>query len=351
MSAATGLRRRGLALATIALACAGGAGGYAWWSAQRGASAAATPLVLRPLAALPDPASGTRALVFRSTALGPSYGRVSLASPDGSAGERAFAALACERVHAAGGRGVCLQAERKVVTTYHAVLFDRALQPRQRFDLPGPPSRARMSPDGRRAAWTVFIAGHSYANTDFTTRTSIVDAESGTMMAEDLEAFTVTRDGAPFRRSDFNFWGVTFAADGNRFYATLGTGGEFLLVEADLAARTMRVLHAGIECPSLSPDGRRIAFKRREVAGGSGRLRWGLGLLDLASGAVTVLDKETRSVDDQVEWLDDGQLVYGLPDEDPAAGGAPNLWSIAVDGRSAPVLRLARAWSPAVLGR
>ena len=40
----------------------------------------------------------------------------------------------------------------------------------------------------------------------------------------DLESFAVTRDGKAIHAVDFNFWGVTFTRDANRFYATLGTG-------------------------------------------------------------------------------------------------------------------------------
>jgi hypothetical protein len=38
----------------------------------------------------------------------------------------------------------------------------------------------------------------------------------------DLEQFTVSRDDQAFANRDFNFWGVTFAADGNRFFRRCG---------------------------------------------------------------------------------------------------------------------------------
>ena len=53
-----------------------------------------------------------------------------------------------------------------------------------------------------------------------------------------------------------------------------------------------------VECPSLSPDETRVAFKRRQGD------NWRLHVLDLDTGREYPL-AETRSVDDQVEWLDD----------------------------------------------
>ena len=63
------------------------------------------------------------------------------------------------------------------------------------------------------------------------------------------------------------------------------------------------------ECPSLSPDGTRVAYKKR---GDRATGEWRLAVLDLATGKETLL-AERRSVDDQVEWLDDDRILYGLP--------------------------------------
>ena len=60
----------------------------------------------------------------------------------------------------------------------------------------------------------------------------------------------------------------------------------------------MEVQQEGVECPSLSPDGTRIAFKTRSDSG-VGPITWRIAVLDLATSEVTEL-AETRNVDDQV---------------------------------------------------
>ena len=62
-------------------------------------------------------------------------------------------------------------------------------------------------------------------------------------------------------------------------------------------------------------------------------------MLDLASGADVAL-AETRSVDDQLEWLDDRNLLYHAGDD---------IWTVPADGSGAPRRYLAHADSPAVV--
>jgi dipeptidyl aminopeptidase/acylaminoacyl peptidase len=148
----------------------------------------------------------------------------------------------------------------------------------------------------------------------------------------DLERFDVTRNGKPFKAIDFNFWGVTFRDD-RRFYASLQSAGDIYLVEGDVETRKARVVDEGVECPSLSPNGRRIAFKKRQGN------RWRLHVLQLGSGRKTPL-AELRSVDDQVEWLDDGRILYALEGD---------LWVVRADGRGRPRIYREDALSPAVV--
>jgi hypothetical protein len=269
---------------------------------------------------------------------------------DAADDQRYVTPLQCDRVHFAAGRGLCLQAKRGVVTTYQAQLFDGEFRVLQTVPLGGIPSRARLSADGRLAAMTVFVSGHSYAGSDFSTRTSVMDATDGRMLIEDLEAMTVLREEAPFKATDFNFWGVTFSRDSNRFYATLATAGKFYLIEGDVAARRVRVIHEGVECPSLSPDNARVAFKRRVGAGDRlGRFVWRLYVLDLATRIETPLVGETRNVDDQVEWLDNEHIVYALPDDARRSSAATNSWILPANGTGAPQLLMSMAFSPAVV--
>jgi hypothetical protein len=242
--------------------------------------------------------------------------------------------LSCERVYFAGGRGLCLATAESGID-YEATIVDSSLRPVHTLRLAGLPSRARVSSDGRLGAMTVFVNGHAYLDAGgFSTTTTIVDMRSGEDLGN-LESFEVIKDGARIDAVDFNFWGVTFAPDPNRFYATLRTGEHYYLVEGDIPQRRMRVLRDGVECPSLSPDGKRIAFKSRI----GDENRWQLKVLDLDSLAAHRV-AERRPIDDQPEWLDDSTLVYsdGL-----------DVFTVAADGTGTPRRVVANATSPVAL--
>ena len=292
-----------------------------------------------------DDSQAGRAVLFRHTGLDESFGVASVQPLDGTAGGRRATPLRCDRVDFAGERGVCLTTDR-FYTTHAIMVFDGAFEPLHRLPLHGVPSRVRLAPDGRLAAVTVFVSGHSYLDEGFSTETSIVDTYSGERRVANLEELQVFRDGAPFRAVDFNFWGVTFAADSDRFYATLGTGGTTYLVEGRVSTRRADVVVEGVECPSLSPDQSRLVFKKRlPLAAGLG---WRLHVMDLRSRAVTPL-AELRSVDDQAEWLDDSTILYAIPDPSAPTPMVTDVWQVPADGGGAPELLLAGASSPAVL--
>jgi hypothetical protein len=351
------------AVVTLSVAAIAGYAVHAAWRAEAAAAAQSDSVATQPLSAMPSAiapapsaasssqaiAAGGPYMLFRSTALGETYGRVSLESLAAPNPQRFVTPLQCERVHFAGGQGICLQARRGVFTTYHAHVFDRNFGITHTTALAGAPSRARMSADGRLAAMTVFVSGHSYMSANLSTRTSILDATSGEAIVDDLETLPVLLEGQPVKASDVNFWGVTFARHPGRFYATLATGGKLYLVEGDLAAKQMRVIHNDVECPSLSPDGSRIAFKRRVPGAEPGRLMWRLHVLELASGKVTPLTTETRDVDDQVEWHGDREIVYSLPQDTPEAAARTDTWALAIDASTPPRLLVPLAFSPTVL--
>lgn len=273
-------------------------------------------------------------VVVRDLRSGDSWGRLSLAPLAAPDGARYVTDLRCVRAYFAGGRGLCLVVSG---ATSEAIVFDAGFTPTHTLALTGAPSRARVSRDGRRGAITVFEMGHSYAESGFSTRTTIVDLQAGVVEA-DVETFAFHDGETPIRRVDVNVWGVTFAADGNRFYATLAYGGTPHLIEGDVDRREARVLAKDVECPSLSPDGRTIAFKRADG------LRWRLWTLDTASRDERLLAGETRNVDDQVEWLDDARLVYQFPSDE-----GNDLWALDVRDGSPPRRYMAGAWSPAVV--
>lgn len=282
-------------------------------------------------------------LMFVSVASDDSHQHLSVASLAALNGGRYVTPLMCDRSYFAGSRGICLASEANGNSALHfAQIFDQDFQTTHRVPLTGPPSRVRISSDGRRAAATVFESGHSYAQEGFSTKTTVIDLNDGRVIC-DLEEFAVWKDGQRIHAKDFNFWGLTFGHDGNEFYATLETAGISYLVKGDIDRREVRVVRGGVECPSLSPDGTKLVFKKR--LGSRSRGWWQLARFDIATSAETVLDKESRSVDDQVEWLDDQTVMYHLT----GTGSAADLWTLAVDGSAAPKLLLRDAYSPAVV--
>ncbi|MDM4718588.1 hypothetical protein QTQ03_02855 [Micromonospora sp. WMMA1363] len=336
-----GPRARLAVLAAVLLVATGGAGGYVWQARQDLVTARATATG----ASTRDDVAAVRSgphLVFRNTALGTDYGRVAMVPLSASAGPRAIAGVSCERVHATRGDAVCISADRGLVTTYQAQVLGPDWTPRRDLPLVGLPSRARLSRDGSLVATTTFVHGDSYASPgQFSTRTVVtrVDGE----VVGDIEQFELIVGGEVVTAVDRNLWGVTFADD-DRFYATAAFGGRTWLVEGSLAARRVTALREDVECPSLSPDGSRIAFKKHgDLPPG----RWRLAVYDLVTRTETLLS-ETRSVDDQVEWLDDDTVLYGLPRTD-AASASSDIWALPADGGGQPRLLVADAWSPAVV--
>jgi Tol biopolymer transport system component len=160
-----------------------------------------------------------------------------------------------------------------------------------------------------------------------------------------MEQFSVRRDGQPFQAPDFNFWGVTFTGDENRFYATLWSKGKTYLVECNLNGRTARVIHDDVECPSLSPDNRRIAFKKRSTGP---RVTWRIHVLDLESMTETPLG-ETRNVDDQVEWLDNETILYARSQNETGSSASTDIWAVSSQGGAGPRVLLSGGYSPAVV--
>ncbi len=343
--------RRVAALAAMFVAAALLVGAYAWRTAPPPVARDTLPSVpasieLGDTAGAASAAAWHPRFLVRHTAIDQSYGKLSLDDGRGIAGSRRATDLNCEAVFFAAGHGICLEAKRGALTTYWAALFDAALHVTARQLLDGAPSRARVSPDGKYAAFTVFVTGHAYGNTPFSTHTAILNAASGAPVIANLEQISVWKDGRPFRSTDFNFWGVTFMNDSNQFYATLGTGGVAYLIKGDIAAGRAEVVTSGVECPSLSPDGTRIGFKKRVP--GDGLVRWRLYVLDLATMKETPTS-ETRFIDEQVVWLDNSHIMY-TEGADPKSPADSEVWVTRADGTGAPELLLRHASAPALTG-
>jgi len=275
------------------------------------------------------------------------FGQVAVAALDAPEDVRVATGLTCDRVDFFHNRGLCLVDSRsRVHPLVFAQIVDRDLRALGSVAMPGVSSRTRVSGDERYAAATVFVTGEQY-DAEFTTRTSVIDLANGDVAA-DLEQFTTIRDGRIIRERDFNFWGVTFSADSNRFFATLATGSKTYLVEGDIARREMRVLRENAECPSLSPDERRVAIKSR-VPGNP--TAWRLHVIDLQTLEEWPVAGAARSIDDQVEWLDNEHVLYGALEERGLPSEAMNVWVASTERNAtvAPRIFIHGAESPAVV--
>ncbi|MBV1856709.1 hypothetical protein [Catellatospora tritici] len=243
---------------------------------------------------------------------------VSAADPGGS---RQPLGLRCDRFAAAGPTAVCLTADvTSGLPTTTAVILDRDLHETRRLQLAGIPSRASVSRSGRMVAWTVFVTGDSYSQGGFSTWTGVLDTRTGYVVTN-IENIHLYLNGARHYAADVNYWGVTFAADDTTFYATVSTRGTTYLVRGDHARWEARTVLAGVECPSLSPDGTRVVYKKRAA----GRVPWRLAVLDLRTLRSVDL-AEPEGVDDQAIWLDDRTVAY-------ARDG--NVYALAADGTGA----------------
>jgi hypothetical protein len=320
--------------------------GYTYWAIQRDHASAAliqaepdgTPLPIagpNELAAIQNASH----LVFIN-AEEPYIGKVKLAGLNSESPQQAQTALACGRVHYAAGSGICLHHDSAAETLVQVTLFGPDLRSRHQFPTEGILSRARVSRDGKYAAFTVFVNGHSYTDVNMSTATILIDTATGATLGN-LEEFETWKDGSRYLAPEFNFWGVTFAQDSNHFYATLRHGDTTYLVEGDVAARKLTVLHENVECPSLSPDGTRVAFKKLTPTG-----TWQLTVLDLATMKETLL-AEKESIDDQVEWLDNERILYQKVDYDPPKW--VSVFVLPADGSGKPEVFLPNASSAVVV--
>lgn len=262
-------------------------------------------------------------LVFRNTAPGPHFGVVASVSLADPGGPRRVSQLRCERFSTAAGRGLCVVAEPAPAPRATVLLLDEQLRELKRFQVHGTVSRARLSGDGQVASWTTFVTGDAYNSASFSTRTGIYHHGLDRLQTN-IEEIPLQIGGQHHTAEDVNYWGVSFTPDNETFYATVSTGGRTHLVRAAYRDWQAETLRENVECPSLSPDGRRIAFKKRIASDGA--RPWRIHVLDLATMTETPI-AEPAGIDDQVAWLDGKTLVYGLSDD--------AVWTAPADGSGA----------------
>ncbi|MFC9258060.1 TolB family protein [Amycolatopsis thailandensis] len=325
------MRARILGVVAAVVVLIAAAVGYGVYSRDRGPEVNSVAVVTGQ----PVSVQAKGQLLFRNIAEGPDFGRLATVPADRPGEPRKVSGLSCDRFAASAGTALCLAAQPGVLPPMtDVIVLDKDLNEIRRIELPGTPSRGRVSPDGKLAYWTLFVNGDSYAETGFSTRAGIFNLTTG-KLTKSIEEMTLLLDGKRYYSSDVNYWGITFADDGKKFYATVGTKGKTYLVEADYEKLVANMIRENVECPSLSPDGKRIAFKKRVSADLAAP--WRLAVLDLASGKETML-AETRSVDDQAAWLDDRTVAYGVES---------GIWAVPADGSGAARELVTRGSSPA----
>ena len=251
-------------------------------------------------------------------------------------GARTPTELACQRFYAAGGTSVCLKLSGPGPS--YAAEVSRDGKPVKTIPLPGIPSRAKVSRSGNVVSWTSFVTGDSYSVPGgFSTRTGFFDVRTGETV-ESIEHFAATVEGAPLTASDANYWGLTVGSDDLTFYATLASGGFTWLVKGDLVSKSVTSLRRDAECPSLSPDGTKVAYKKR-----IGRLGpWDLAVLDLATNTEKRLPG-TAGIDDQATWLTENELAFAAVPKDAKL---PAVHVVPADGSQPAKVLIPDATSP-----
>jgi len=276
---------------------------------------------------------------------GDDYGRLAIVRSDGS---RVLLDRRCDRVHVGGSTGVCAAPLDTTFGGWETLIFDATTAgfPVRHAQASASPSRLRVSADGSVVSATGFISGRSYEDVggDATTIVTLVDVAtnqlSGLVQYESQDKPQLAADIA-------QYWGVSFADPaGDTFYVTAHYGDGPVVVRGDTQSRVLGESLGDGSCPSVSPNGQLMVYKAQRSEGG-----FDLVVRDLETGDTRVLG-EQRSVDDQVEWLDNDTILYALhPDDeaDEAVDPSFDIWKLDLAEGSTPELFAPAASSPAVV--
>lgn len=274
---------------------------------------------------------------------GDDYGRLAIRHADGS---RTLLDRSCMRVHLNADHGVCVSNNDGIIPTFTTTFFE-AVDPQVEIkSYPSAlPSRARISPDGTFSAVTAFVTGSSYADIGGETTTIVtIDEIDSSRLLRGTAQFVIDSDEDRFDNLDPQYWGITFA-DENEFYITGFYGEAPEVMRGWIEEQTLEPTGLVGSCPSLSPDGKTLVYKEMQDDGS-----FELVAVDLETNESWKLG-ETRSADDQVEWLDNDTILYALHPEggDNAVQPEFDIWMLDIAEGSEPELFLPNADSPAVV--
>lgn len=291
-----------------------------------------------------QPVAAPGEVMFVNRVPGDDYGRLGIRHTDGT---RTLLERRCLRVHVNSGNAVCLSGDDGLVPSYTTTFFaaDDPYQTELKSYASALPSRARISPDGSLSTVTAFISGTSYADISGETSTIVtIDEIEGRARLRGANQLTVEADDDKYLNLDSQYWGLTFA-DNDEFYITgfFGEGPE--IMRGSLDSMTVAPIGRDGSCPSLSPDGKTLVYKASRDDGG-----FDLVAVDIDTDTMWQLG-ETRSVDDQVEWLDNDTILYAVHPEggDTAVQPEFDLWMLDIAPDSEPELFLPNADSPATV--
>lgn len=273
---------------------------------------------------------------------GPDYGRLAIRHADGT---RTLLDRTCLRVHISADHGVCISQNEGIVPTFTTTFFEAVNPEVEIKSYPSAlPSRARISPEGTLSAVTAFVTGSSYADIggEATTIVTIDEIDSSRLL-RGITGFEIDSDESRFDNLNPQYWGITFV-DENEFYITGYFGEQPEVMHGWVDMLTMEPTGLIGSCPSLSPDGRTLVYKELQDDGS-----FQLVAVDLETDESWALG-ETRSVDDQVEWLDDDTILYALhPDgREDLVQPEFDIWMVDIAPGSEPEIFLPNADSPAV---